>query len=167
MGQRSPTSGFSFCLPLFFFFFKLGMGLLRLTVQGYNSSLQKSQWSALKQLVIFASVTRCPGWLFVAMIKTIIKSSLGREGLVWPSCPNHSPSLREARAGTFMGQAVWVQNLPLSLLVYKLWPLNFTPFCGSGDVMTPAHNWIQVFWDLELNIGKKVFKTSLRAIEGF
>lgn len=43
-----------------------------------------------------------------------------------------------------------MQILPWSLFVYNLWPLNFTAFCGSGEVVIPAHERIHVLWDLEL-----------------
>lgn len=43
-----------------------------------------------------------------------------------------------------------MQILPWSFLVYNLWPLNFTPFGGSGKIMVPVRKLIHVFWDLEL-----------------
>lgn len=46
----------------------------------------------------------CFSLLSAVLINTMAKSNEWRKGFIWLTCSDHSPSLREAKAGTRAGQ---------------------------------------------------------------
>lgn len=55
------------------------------------------------------SLGPCTDWLSTALIKVMTKSTLGERGLIRLTCPDHSLSLTEAKAGTEDSRSLWQQ----------------------------------------------------------